>query len=356
VLAFCAAAAQAQTRTERLDALFTKWDQPGTPGLAAMLVMDGKVEYRKTIGLADLDAHTPITKDTQFLLASVSKQFTAMAIMILAERGKLHIDDTLARFCPEFPPYSETITIRHLLNHTSGLPDYEELLLGKVDFNNFFTSSKSPPAAREFTAKDALDILSRQKELRFVPGARFEYSNSGYVVLGQIVERASGQRYAEFLRENIFKPLAMDDTLVVDERKQKPPRLALGYGKKDGQWRDITYSPENSIYGEDNVVTTIEDMYKWDQALYTDRLVSRAMLDMAFTPGHPTTGVSTYGFGWQIRSFDGDPTVEHGGGWSGYRTYILRVPKRRLTAIVLTNSSNNEVGSLAHRMIETAVK
>jgi CubicO group peptidase (beta-lactamase class C family) len=350
-LAFCATAL-AQTRTERLDELFAKFDQPDAPGLAAMLIVDGKPEYRRTIGLANLDTHAPITKDTQFLLASVSKQFTAMAIMILAERGKLAIDDTLAKYCPEFPHYAETITIRHLLNHISGLPDYEKLLVGDV----VFSSSKSPPAVREYSAKDALTILSRQQELRFSPGAKFEYSNSGYVVLGQIVERASGQRFAEFLRENIFKPLAMNDTLVVDERKQKPARLALGYGKKNGEWTDITYSPLNAIYGEDNVVTTIEDMYKWDQALYTDRLVSRAMLDMAFTPGHPAAGASTYGFGWQIRSIDGDPAEEHGGGWSGYRTYILRVPKRHMTAIVLTNSSNNEAGGLAHRMIQAASK
>lgn len=351
LLAFCAAA-PAQTRTDRLDALFAKFDQSDAPGLAAMLILDGQVEYRKTIGLANLDTHTPITKETQFLLASVSKQFTAMAIMILAEREKLEIDDTLAKYCPEFPRWAETITIRHLLNHISGLPDYEALLAGNV----VFSSSKGPPAVREYSAKDALTILSRQPALRFPAGAKFEYSNSGYVVLAQIVERASGQRFAEFLRENIFRPLTMNDTLVVDERKQKPPRLALGYGKKNGEWADITYSPLNSIYGEDNVVTTIEDMYKWDQALYTDRLVSRAMLDRAFTPGHPTTGISSYGFGWQIRSIDGVPTEEHGGGWSGYRTYILRVPKRHVTAVVLTNSSNNEAGSLAHRMVETALK
>ena len=147
--------------------------------------------------------------------------------MILQERGKLRLDDPLAKFCPEFPAYARTITIHHLLNHTSGLPDYEEILLGKVDYDKLFQSSKSPRTAHEFTSAEALSALSRQPKLRFAPGEKFEYSNSGYVVLGQIIERLSGMRYAEFMKQNIFDPLEMRDTLVVDERHQK---LAIRFG------------------------------------------------------------------------------------------------------------------------------
>ena len=355
----------AQTLNARLDALLNDWKQKNAPGMAAALIRDRRIEYRKVFGFADLEARRPITPDTQFLLASLTKQFTAMAIMILAERHKLQFDDSLAKFCPEFPGYARSITIRHLLNHTAGLTQYQELLVGKPDAN-YFRSSKSLPAAHEFTAAEALQVLSRQPKLRFTPGEKFEYSDSAYVLLAQIIERITGRRYAEFLKETIFDPLGMQDTLVVDERKQKAPRLALAYQKRNGRWQDITYSPENSIYGEDGIYSTINDLYKWDQALYTDRLVNRATLEMAFTPGRNNEGQeiatsvfthpTSYGFGWFISSMDGAKVVEHSGGWSGYATHILRVPERRVTAIVLTNSSNEDVPDIAWDMAEMAIR
>ena len=164
---------QAQDLTPRLDTLLAKYDEKNAPGLAAMLIRDGRIVYSKDSGYADLDAHTLIARDTQFLLGSMTKQFTAMAIMILKERGKLQFEDPLSKFCPEFPGYARTITIRHLLNHTSGLPDYEEILLGgKVDYDKLFQSSKNPRTAHEFTSAEALSALSRQPKLRF--GARRE--------------------------------------------------------------------------------------------------------------------------------------------------------------------------------------
>jgi CubicO group peptidase (beta-lactamase class C family) len=362
-LALMCVSVHAQSVTGRVDALLAKWNHKDEPGMAALLIHKGRIEYRKGFGLADLDTHTPITPNTQFLLASVTKQFTAMAIMVLVEQHKLRFDDTLAKFCPEFGDYARIITIRDLLNHTAGLTEYSELLVGKVDIENYFQSSKSPPAAHEFTAAEALQVLGRQEKLRFSPGDKFEYSNSGYVVLGQIIERVTGKRYAEFLKETIFDPLGMHNTLVVDERKQKVWRLALGYEKRNGQWQDISYTPENYVYGEDNVYSTVNDLYKWDQALYTERLVHRSTLEMAFTPGRTNDGreinapflderPTSYGFGWFIGSLDGNQTIEHGGAWSGYRTYILRVPSRRVTAIVLTNSANEEVPEIAQQLVE----
>src|ERR1700731_1604701 len=226
ILAATCGSVQAQTLTSRLNKLLDDWKEKNAPGMAAMLVRNGRIEYRKVFGFADLEARTPITPDTQFLLASLTKQFTAMAIMILAERHKLQFDDTLAKFCPEFPAYASTITIRNLLNHTAGLTQYDDILGVKLDAN-YFRSSKSPPAVHELTAAEVLQILSRQEKLRFAPGEKFEYSDSAYVVLGQIVERLTGERYAEFLKETIFDPLGMHDTLVVDEGNQKVPRLAL---------------------------------------------------------------------------------------------------------------------------------
>jgi CubicO group peptidase (beta-lactamase class C family) len=364
LVASLAVGLHAEALTARLDDLLDSWKVKGGPGMAAVLIRDGKIAYQKTFGFADLGAHMRIRPNTQFLLASLTKQFTAMAIMMLVEQHKLRLEDNLATFCPEFPAYARTITIRQLLNHTAGFTQYQELLVGKLP-ENYFRSSKSAPAAHEFTAVEVLRVLSRQEKLRFPPGERFDYSDSAYVVLAQIIERVNGERYAEFLKETIFDPLGMKDTMVVDERKQKVPRLALAYERGPDGWKDITYSAENSIYGEDGIYSTVNDLYKWDQALYTERLVSRATLDMAFTPGLNNEGKeivtdvlprpSSYGFGWFLSSLKGEKDMEHPGGWSGYVTYILRVPSRRLTAIVLSNSSNGDVPEIAQEMVEMAM-
>ena len=356
-------AAPAQTVNARLDALVAPYREKDGPGMAAILIRDGRIAWQTAFGLADLGSRRAITPDTQFELASMTKPFTAMAVMILAEQGRLRFDDTLARFCPEFPPYARTIRIRDLLHHVSGLPDYEMLMVGKIG-EGFFRSSQGPPAAHEFTSAEVLRTLSRQPKLEFAPGSRFEYSNSGYEVLGQIVERVSGRRYADFLKEAIFDPLGMHDTLVLDERRHAGPRLALAYEKRNGRWEDITYSPENYEYGDGGVESTVNDLFKWDEALNAGKLVSRATFSQAFTPGRTSNGKviethffahpSAYGFGWFISSEKGALVLEHGGEWSGYRTHIIRVPSRRITAIVLTNSSNQHVTSLAHQMIEIA--
>jgi CubicO group peptidase (beta-lactamase class C family) len=358
---------RAQDLAPRLDTLLAKYNEKDGPGMAVMLIRDGRIVYRKDFGYADLDTRAPIVRDTQFQLGSTTKQFTAMAIMILKDRGKLQLEDPLTKFCPEFPAYARNITVRHLLNHTSGLPDYEEILLGKVDYDKLFQSSKSPRAAHEFTSAEALRALSRQPQLRFTPGEKFEYSNSGYVVLAQIIERLSGMRYAEFLKRNIFDPLGMHATLVVDERRQRVAHLALAYGKRNGTWQDIGYTPENYIYGEDGIHGTVDDLFRWDQALYTEKLIHRATLDMAFQPGHTNdgkdidtfmTGIlrrpTSYGFGWFITPDNGTLELEHGGSWSGYRSYIVRIPPRRMTAIVLMNSANDQFGAIAHQMIDVA--
>jgi CubicO group peptidase (beta-lactamase class C family) len=363
VFALVVCGVKAQTIDARLDALVAPYRENDAPGMVAILIHHGRIVWHTAFGLADVETHRAITPVTQFELGSVTKQFTAMAIMILYEHGKIKFDDTLDKYCPEFPAYARSIRIRDLLHHVSGLPDYEKLTVGTIG-DNFFRSSKGPPAEHEFTSAEVLRTLGRQPKLEFSPGSRFEYSNSGYEVLGQIVERVSGKRYAEFLKEKIFDSLGMQDTLVLDERKHSGPHLALAYRKRNGQWEDITYSPESYEYGDGGVESTGNDLFKWDQALYTGKLVRRSTLDLAFRPGRTSSGKiiethffeypSAYGFGWFISSENGATVLEHGGEWSGYRTDIIRVPSRQVTAIVLTNSSNNDVGQIAHRMIEIA--
>ncbi len=335
-----------------VDALCAPWAHAGSPGAGVLVIQDGRIVLKKGYGLANLESGSPIEPNTAFLLGSVSKQFTAMAIMILAERGRLSYEDPVARFFPGFPPYGDKITVRHLLNHTSGLQDYEELFVktGKISAD-WPRSIKGPPDKYEPSAADALRLLEQQRELRFQPGARWEYSNSGYMVLGQIVEKASGQRYRDFLRDTIFRPLDMTETAVYDETKPKIPNRAASYRLDGSKFANIDYTPLNGIYGEDNVVSTLNDMYKWDQALYTDTLVRQSTLAQAFTPGRLNDNAATdYGFGWSIGDRLGLHYVEHGGGWLGFRTFVLRCPQQRFSVVVLSNLAQFDPGAMANKI------
>jgi CubicO group peptidase (beta-lactamase class C family) len=331
-----AARVKSETKEElaaRVGALMAQWNAGDTPGAAILVVRDGQVLLSKGYGLSNIEGKAPIRPDTVFDLASVSKQFTAMAILILAERGKLSVDDPLSKFFPEFPAYAQKITIRHILNHTSGLPDYMEALMtaGKID-------KQWKPGGFEPTSADIIKVLAEQKAPRFMPGAKFEYSNSGYVVLGQVATKAAGKPLPQFLKENVFEPLGMKSTLVADETKPKIKNRAVSYGSEAGKFVDADYTPLNLIYGDGNVNTTIEDMFKWDQALYTEKLVKKATLKQAFTSGKLNDGNETgYGFGWGIGRFGGLDVVAHSGGWAGFRTDIMRFPNERFTVVVLAN-------------------
>ena len=327
------------TAADKVDALLAPWSKGDTPGAAVLVIKDGKVLLKKGYGLASLETRKPIDPDTAFLLASITKQFTGMAIMILAERKKLHYEDSLSRFFPEFPPYAQKVTIRHLLHHTAGFPEYDDLFVksGKMD-SDWPRSVKSKPSSFEPTSKDALRILAQEKELLFAPGDQRKYSNSGYVILAQIVEKVSGKPFARFLQQEIFQPLGMKRSRLYDETRPTIKNRAMSYKLTEGVYQDIDYAPQNAIYGEDNIYTTVDDLYYWDQALYTTKLVSAATLKEAFTSGKLNNGKATnYGFGWIVSKTRGHETLSHGGGWLGFRTYILRFPEQRFTVVVLSN-------------------
>lgn len=337
---------------DKIDALFAPWSKGHTPGAAVIVIQNGKVLFKKGYGLANLEAKKPITSDTSFLLGSVTKQFTAMAVMMLAERGRIKYDDSLSKFFPEFPPYAEKVTIRQLLNHTAGFPEYDELWVksGLVD-RDWPRSTATKPSSFEPTSKDALKLLSEQKELEFVPGQRWQYSNSGYVILAQIVEKVSGKTFSQFLQENIFHPLGMKRSLLYDETRPRVAKVATSYTLKDGTYKEIDYTPFNAIYGEDNIYSTVEDMYRWDRALYSERLVKTSTLKEAFTPGRLNNGTLTsYGFGWRVRKFLGLDEVWHGGSWLGFHNCILRFPDQRFTVVVLSNVAQLEPTVIASKI------
>lgn len=327
-------------RSIQVDDLFAPLLKANAPGFAVLVMKDGKVLHNKGYGLASLKTLKPVTADTAFDLASISKQFTAMGIMILKERGSLSYDDPLSKFYPEFLPYAEGVTIRHLLNHTSGLPEYVGLFAPpsekvKSDLLTFETVGE-----HDHTSKEVRELLARQKMLRFPPGEVWEYCNSGYVILAQIIEKVSGQSFPQFMKMNIFDRLGMSHTLVYSEARPKVPNRAISYAFQGTTYKDIDYSPLNLINGDGNVNTTTADMAKWYQALEENRLVKTATLDQAFTSGYVNSGATTgYGYGWYVASSFGLKRASHSGTWAGFRNFVIHYPGEHFTALVLANSA-----------------
>lgn len=335
--AFLTLAVQGQTedKTAEVNSLITTQNFEKKPGAAVLVIENGKVAYQKGYGLADLKSGRAIAADTAFDLASVSKQFTAMAILQLAERGKLGLNDSLRKFYPEFPAYADKITIRHLLNHTSGLPDYIELFIksGKI-------ANERARGGFEPTGDDTIKLLAEQKEPLSATGEKWAYSNSGYVVLAKIVEKVSGMHYSQFVRKNIFEPLKMTQSIVYDETKPKIHNRAVSYQKKGESYEDVDYTPLNLIYGDGSINSTLEDLVKWDAALYTEKLIKTQTLRQAFTPGKINDGKPTnYGFGWFVKQTPHGQELSHSGGWAGFRNFIVRYPEKKLTVVLLSNSA-----------------
>lgn len=329
--------AKVDERAGQVDALMAQWSKAGSPGAAVIVIRDGRVLLEKGYGLANIETGEPITTHTAFDLASVTKQFTAMCIMMLIERGRLKLDDRLLKFFPEFPAYARDITIRNLLNHTSGIPDYPNpfIISGKVSAS---WQKDWEPASFQPTSKEVVAMVAAQKSLDFAPGEKWDYSNSNYVILAQLVERISGKTFAQFLKENIFQPLAMTGTFVYDQTKPTIKNRATRYDRAPTGFKVIRDAPFDLIYGDSNIYSTVEDLYKWDQALYTESLVKRSLLRQAFTPGQLKNGEATsYGFGWVLDKYFGIDMTYHQGGGIGFSTFIMRIPEQHFTVVVLSN-------------------
>ena len=311
-----------------IDEDFAEFDRPDVPGLVLMVIDNGKASLTRSYGLANLETRMMCQPHTNFRLASVTKQFTAMAIMMLAEEGALSLDDTLPRFFRDFPPYGHDITIRRLLTHTSGLPDYEALI--------------SPDTTAQLHDRDVLEMLRRQDKTAFRPGSRFGYSNGGYALLALIVESASRQTFAEFLRGNIFVPLGMNETVAYEADRSKVPHRALGYSGTGASFAQTDQSLTSSVLGDGGIYSSILDLLKWDQALYTDKLVSDSMLRQAFNAHSGSSDMpgSGYGFGWYVGADSGEEHVWHYGATCGFSTSFHRFPKRKWSVILLANRSH----------------
>jgi CubicO group peptidase (beta-lactamase class C family) len=324
-----------------VDSLFTAYSGTNVPGASVVVISGGRVVVRRAYGMADLERRVAATPETDYRLASVSKQFTAMAVMLLAEGGKLRYDQPVGDFVPELPAASRSVTVRHLLNHTSGLWDYEDLV----------------PESRtaQLDDRDVLELLASKDSLYFSPGSQYRYSNSGYVLLGIIVARVSGMTFPEFLHTRIFRALGMGATVAHVEGSDTVPRRAYGYSPRGGAFVQTDQSVTSATLGDGGIYTNVDDMTRWDQALDggSTALVDAATLELATTPPQLPAGADTqYGFGWFVDRYRGEKRWRHTGETSGFRNAIQRFPGRRLTVIVLTNRSSGEPGAIAERIAE----
>ena len=338
-LVLCTACATAGGPRVTVDDLFTAYSGPTVPGASVVVISDGRVVVRRAYGMADLEHHVAATPEANYRLASVSKQFTAMAVMLLAQDGKLRYDQSVHDFLPELPAAARSATVRHLLNHTSGLWDYEELI----------------PESRtaQLNDRDVLGFLASKDSLYFRAGTQYRYSNSGYVLLGIIVARVSGMSYPDFLRTHIFTPLGMGATVAHVEGADTIPRRAYGYSPRGGAFVPTDQSVTSATLGDGGIYTNVDDMTRWDQALYGTELVDAATMELATTPPQLPAGAETeYGFGWFVDRYRGEKRWRHTGETSGFRNAILRFPGRRLTIIILTNRSSGEPQAIAERIAD----
>jgi CubicO group peptidase (beta-lactamase class C family) len=333
----------------RAEALLASLKSNHAPGAAVLVVKDGRVEFEQGYGVKDLRTREPITAYTNFRLASVTKQFTAMAIMLLVHDGKLRYDDRLTTIFPQFPSYGQAISVRNLLNHTSGLQDYEDLM----EHHNF-----PRDASFQISDQQVLELLEEQSTIKFPPGKKWEYSNSGYVLLGLIAQKVSGKPFGESLQERIFVPLGMDHTLAYQKGKNVISHRAYGYSSSAGGWRETDQSSTSATLGDGGVYSSLADLAKWDQALRTNRLLSQAEMQAALTPvqvpgvDEPGGAPAAYGFGWFLNPYKAHPRMWHYGETVGFRTAIERFVADNLTVIVLANRADLNANRLALQLAD----
>ena len=313
---------------KKVDAYLSQWDKNDMPGVAVGIVRDGKLIYKRGLGMANLDHDVPNTTTTLYNVASVSKAFTAACVVLLSQQGKLSLDDDIRKYVPEMPQYADTITIRHLLHHISGIREYQAL----IRFAGLPTDS-------DYDEKFVLKTLARQKNISFKPGAKYSYSNSNYVLLATIVTRVSGKSLREFADENIFKPLGMKNTRFDDNRFEIVKNRAHGYMVGPGN-SIRARSTLDDLVGDGGILTSVEDLYLWDQNFYDPKVGGKEMVSLLTTPATLNSGEKiTYAFGMWNSKYKGLKKVTHSGNVSGFRAQLVSFPDQRFSVIVLSNNS-----------------
>lgn len=317
-----------QAINDEVDAFFGEFINEKTPGGMVLVLQDGQIIHQAAYGLANLKKKTPLTVDHIMHLASMGKQMTAMSIMILAEQGKLDYDDPISKYIPEISQFGDEFTIRTVMQHTSGLPDY-----GDGITESLMKRSDNP------TNEDMIDVLSKKRKLLSAPGDAFYYSNAGYDMLGVLIERVSGESFPDFVKSNIFDPLGMTNTFSLPNKKRRAnPLVTISYTGSSDAPEAYPNDPLDDIYGSGSIYSTIGDMALYDEALYGDTLVSQKTVQAALKPATLNDGsLAPYGFGVELEKWQKETYVAHSGAWLGFNNDYVRFPQRHFSVIVLLN-------------------
>ena len=327
---------------EKMDEILIDYNKQDLPGAAVMVIKNGEIIFEKGYGLANVEKKILITGTSNFRLASVTKQFTAMSILLLIDRGKLKFETTLRDIFPDFPEYGSNISIKNLLQHTSGLIDYEDLIEDTVTV--------------QVKDKDVLELIMKTDSTYFQPGSQHSYSNTGYALLALTVEKLSDQPFRNFLKDNIFQPLEMDNTIAFENNVNEIKNRAYGYTIKDNVVEFTDQSITSAVLGDGGIYSSLNDLYKWDQALYTEKLIGKKYLTESWTRGTTTNEVEfPYGYGWRLEKYNNNEVVYHTGSTRGFRNIIYRMPEKKFTIVILTNrDSGSEFQTLvfAHKIVD----
>jgi len=327
---------------KKMDDIFNSYNKPHLPGAAVMIIKNGEIIFEKGYGLANIESEAAIDRFTNFRLASVTKQFTAMSVLLLIERGKLNYNTTLTEIFPGYPGYGSKINIKHLLQHTSGLVDYEDMIDDTVTV--------------QLKDNDVLNLMMKTDSTYFQPGSQFRYSNTGYALLSLIVERISLKPFRDFLYENIFNPLGMENTIAYEKNINEVRNRAYGYTISNSGVELTDQSVTSAVLGDGGIYSSLNDLYKWDQALYTNKIISEKYRAESWTPGVTSAGDEfSYGYGWHLERRYNTKVVYHTGSTRGFRNIIYRIPEKRFSIIILTNRNSGSESStleMAHQIAD----
>jgi CubicO group peptidase (beta-lactamase class C family) len=347
LLVSCPGRAQtlAPDMAKQVDKVFAKWDRTDSPGCALGVYRGGQIVYKRGYGMEDLNEDVHITPGTVFHVASMSKQFTAASIVLLAQQGKLSLDDDVRKYIPGLPDFGQKITIRNLVHHTSGLRDQWALL----ELAGWRYSKDL------ITNDDVMSVMTRQKELNFKPGERHVYCNTGYTLMGLIVKRVSGMSLREFTTKNIFEPLGMTHTHFRDDHAEIVKHNAVGYEQEPGKPFEISITNFDTV-GATSLHTTVQDLQRWDENFYHPKVGGEAFVQQMLERGKLNNGeVLDYAFGLVLGKYKGLPTVDHGGADAGYRSDMTRFPEQHFSAAVLCNSAETDPSALVRKVADMAL-
>ena len=326
-------------KQKSIDDIMSAYQSSDKPGASVLVFKDDKIVFKKGYGVSNVSTQEKITQNTNFRLASVTKQFTAMSILLLVQKGRLKLEDPLKKYFPSFPVYGKDIKINHLLTHTSGLMDYEDLI--------------PPTQVMQLHDTNCLQLMYKANGLYFTPGAQYKYSNTGYAILALVVEKISGQDYGVFLKENIFKPLKMKYSVAFEEGKSTIPNRAFGYSIDNGSWVETDQSLTSAVLGDGGIYTNTIEMTQWIKALWDYKLLGSEMQIQSWTRKKLNNGAPIeYGYGWHVEDYKNITHPHHGGSSIGFRNQLLLFPEQKLMVILLTNRNEGDPINEAHKIAD----